>query len=105
MAVQSFKIKTFRGAGLPACAVLLFSSAVCFGQSNYDLLLKGGHVIDPKNGISAKRDVAIKDGKIAEVAADIPASRSLKTVDVSQFYVTPGLVDIHVHVYAGTGTA
>ena len=98
-------MKTLRGAGPRSCAVMLFSFAVCFGQGNYDLLLKGGHVIDPKNGISAKRDVAIKDGKIAEVAADIPASRALKTVDVSPYYVTPGLVDIHVHVYAGTGTA
>ncbi len=92
-------------AGVRACAALLFCSAASFGQTDFDLLLKGGHVIDPKNGISAKRDVGIKDGKIAELAANIAASRALKTVDVSPFYVTPGLIDIHVHVYAGTGTA
>jgi dihydroorotase len=74
-----------------------------FAQPSYDLLLKGGHVIDGKNQISAVRDVAIRDGKIAAVAAGIPASQALKTVDVSGLYVTPGLVDIHVHVYAGTG--
>ena len=74
-------------------------------QPRYDLLLKGGHVIDARNGISAKRDVAIAGGKIADVAADIPADSALRTVDVSGLYVTPGLVDIHVHVYAGTGVA
>lgn len=72
-------------------------------QPQYDLLLKGGHVIDAKNRIDAVRDVAIKDGKIAAVSAAIPASDAAKTVDVRGLYVTPGLVDIHVHVYAGTG--
>ena len=84
---------------LPA---LLLTSAM-FAQPSYDLLLKGGHVIDGKIKISAVRDVAIRDGKVAEVAADIPAARAAKVVDVSGLYVTPGLVDIHVHVYAGTG--
>ncbi|MSV27332.1 MAG: amidohydrolase/deacetylase family metallohydrolase [Bryobacterales bacterium] len=72
-------------------------------QTDYDLLLKGGHVIDGKNRIDAVRDVAIKDGKIAEVAASIPASKAVKVVNVAGLYVTPGLIDIHVHVYAGTG--
>ena len=74
-----------------------------FGQEQYDLLIKGGHVIDPKNGVSAIRDVAIRDHKIAEVAANLPASRALKVISAKDLYVTPGLVDIHVHVYAGTG--
>jgi dihydroorotase len=69
----------------------------------HDLLLKGGHVIDAKNRISAIRDVAIKDGKIAAVSANIPAASALKTVSVAGLYVTPGLIDIHVHCYAGTG--
>lgn len=72
-------------------------------QSSYDLLLKGGHVIDGKNKISAVMDVAIAGGKIAAVAADIPASKAAKVVDVSGLYVVPGLIDMHVHVYAGTG--
>src|SRR5262245_12361701 len=70
----------------------------------YDLVLKGGHVIDPKNRISGRRDIAIKDGEIAAVEASIPADKAAKAVDVGGLYVTPGLVDIHVHVYAGTGT-
>lgn len=83
--------------------LLLFVVGVVFAQADYDLLLKGGHVIDGKNGINALRDVAIKDGKIAAIAANLPASRALRTADVSGLYVTPGIIDIHTHVYTGTG--
>lgn len=72
-------------------------------QQKYDLLLKGGHVIDPKNKLSAVRDVAIVDGKIVAVAARINPAEAFKVVNVAGYYVTPGLIDIHVHVYAGTG--
>jgi dihydroorotase len=85
--------------------ILLLLGAALVHAQEYDLLLKGGHVIDPKNKISGRRDVAIKDGRIAAVAADIPAARAAKTVNVAGLYITPGLVDLHVHVYAGTGTA
>src|SRR5437764_15110365 len=78
----------------------VFFLSLAFAQ-DYDLLIKGGHVIDGKNRISAVRDVAIKDGKIAAVAANIASSRAAKTVDAAGLYVTPGLVDIHVHVYPG----
>src|SRR3954468_22390014 len=84
--------------------LLLLSAGFVFAQQ-YDLLLKGGHLIDPKNKISGRRDVAIKDGRIAAVAAEIPTADAAKTVNVTGLYVTPGLVDLHVHVYAGTGTA
>jgi dihydroorotase len=76
----------------------VFISAVA-GQTSYDLLLKGGHVIDPKNRINAVMDVAVSSGRIARVAADIPASAARKTVNVAGLTVTPGLIDIHVHVY------
>ena len=69
----------------------------------YDLLLRGGHVIDARNKISAVRDVAIAGGKIAAVEAKINPADALKTVDVAGLYVTPGLVDIHTHTYTGTG--
>ena len=82
---------------------LLFATASLFAQPVYDLLLKGGHVIDPKNKISARRDVAIAGGKIAEVAENIAAAKAHKTIDVAGLYVTPGLVDIHVHVFATGG--
>ncbi len=85
-------------------ALFLFAAAALLrAQPAYDLMLKGGHVIDPKNGISAVRDVAIKDGRIAAVAARLDDTTAAKTIDVSGLYVTPGLVDIHVHVFAGTG--
>ncbi len=67
-----------------------------------DLLLKGGHVIDPKNQIDSKMDVAIVNGKIAQVAADIPAKGAKLVVDVSGLLVTPGLIDMHGHVFQGT---
>ena len=89
-------------------AFVLFAGGSAFAQSSstapsYDLLLHGGHVLDDKNHIDSVMDVAIKDGKIAKVAAHISPSDALKTVDAKGLYVTPGLIDIHVHVYAGTG--
>jgi dihydroorotase len=71
----------------------------------YDIVLRGGHVIDPRNGLSAVRDVAIASGTIAAVQDHIDPDTAAEVVDVSGLYVTPGLVDIHVHVYAGTGEA
>src|SRR3989442_1269577 len=83
--------------------VSLILSLSCAPAQDYDLLLQGGHVIDGKNKINAVRDVAIKEGKIAEVAAAIDPAKAHKVVNVAGLYVAPGLVDIHVHVYAGTG--
>ena len=69
----------------------------------YDLLLKGGEVMDPKGGTHEVLDVAIRDHKIAAVGKDIPAAAAGKVIDATGLLVTPGLVDIHTHVYAGTG--
>src|SRR5688572_14869 len=80
-------------AALGALASLLSA------QPSYDLLLKGGRVIDPKNRIDAIMDVAIAEGKIARVAANIPGAEARKSVDVAGLTITPGLIDIHVHVY------
>lgn len=66
-----------------------------------DLLLKGGHVIDPKNNIDAILDVAISNNKIYLVAKDIAADKAKKVVNVAGLYVTPGLIDMHVHVFLG----
>src|SRR6516162_1276473 len=67
----------------------------------YDLLLRGGHVIDPSNNIDAAMDVAVSGGRIAAVDKDIPSTSAGKVVDVSGLYVTPGLIDIHYHVGMG----
>lgn len=63
----------------------------------YDLILKGGHVIDPANGVDELRDVAVKDGKIADVAIGIDKSLTSKIVDVDGLHLTPGLIDLHTH--------
>ena len=83
-------------------AYLILVCVCAFAQPRYDLVLKGGHVIDAKNHVSAVRDVAITGNRIAAVDANIPASDARRTVDVSGLYVTPGLVDMHVHVFAAT---
>lgn len=88
--------------------ILFIALFTCFAlsvmaQPKYDVVLKNGHVIDPKNNVNESRDVAITDGKIAAVERNIPASTARQVVDVAGLYVTPGIVDIHVHVYAGTG--
>ena len=67
-----------------------------------DILLKGGHVIDPKNKIDANVDVGIAGGRICKVAANIPADSAKKVIDVTGMYVTPGIIDMHVHVFHGT---
>jgi len=86
-----------------AICLVICSMTRASAQQKYDLLLKGGHLIDPRNKISAVRDVAVANGRVAAVAANIDPAEALKVVDASGYYVTPGLVDIHVHVYAGTG--
>lgn len=65
----------------------------------YDILIKNGHVIDPANRINTKMDVAIRGDKIARVEKDINPAHAKKVVDASGLYITPGLIDIHVHVY------
>jgi dihydroorotase len=65
----------------------------------FDLLLKGGHVIDPANDIDAPMDVAIRAGLIARVAPEIPESAATTVVDIAGHLVTPGILDIHTHVY------
>jgi dihydroorotase len=78
---------------------LIFSAAA---QPRYDLILKGGHLVDARNSISGIRDIAILQGKIAAVAENIPASEARRSIDISSLYVVPGLVDIHTHVFAGS---
>lgn len=82
-------------------SVLAFTA--CLMAQDYDVLLKNGHVIDPKNNINAVRDVAIKDQKIAAVEASIDAAKAKKVVDVKGLYVVPGLIDLHVHTFYGDG--
>jgi dihydroorotase len=72
----------------------------------YDLLIKGGHVLDPGQGIDGMLDIAVKDGKIARIAADIPAAEAARVLDVhgAGRHVVPGLIDLHTHVADGATT-
>lgn len=67
----------------------------------YDLIVKGGTVVDPSQNLHALRDVAIEEGKIAKIAVDIPADEANRVVEVKGKMVTPGIIDIHTHVYSG----
>ncbi|MFO7826360.1 MAG: amidohydrolase/deacetylase family metallohydrolase [Cyclobacterium sp.] len=81
--------------------LLVFSSGLISAQT-YDLLIKGGRLIDPKNNIDGVMDIAISDGKVARVASSINAADAKKTVSAEGLLVTPGLIDIHGHVFHGT---
>ena len=65
----------------------------------YDVLLKGGRVVDPKNDRDAVMDVAVHNGRVAAVAEGIPEEQAVRTLDVAGRVVTPGLIDAHLHVY------
>jgi dihydroorotase len=80
------------------CLTLLALAATALAQQ-HDLLLKGGRLIDPKNNIDTRMDLAVRAGKILAVAPNIDPSTARRTLDVSGLYVTPGLIDLHVHVY------
>ncbi|HEY2018421.1 MAG TPA: amidohydrolase/deacetylase family metallohydrolase [Bryobacteraceae bacterium] len=82
-----------------ALAILILVVPAAMAQPHYDLLLKGGHVIDAKNHIDGIRDVATEGGRIARVAEKIDPAEAKKIVDVTGLYVTPGLMDIHVHLF------
>jgi dihydroorotase len=95
-------VKKLRVHAISATIVLLlFQSTGLLLAQNIDVLLKGGHVIDPKNNINAVMDVAITNNKILQVAENIPSANAKKVIDVKGMYVTPGLIDMHVHVYPG----
>src|SRR5579859_3849019 len=73
----------------------------------YDLLIKGGHVLDPGQGLDGPLDIAVSAGRIAAIQPDIPTSEARRTVQVrgSSRYVVPGLIDLHTHVGFGATTA
>jgi len=81
---------------------VLMTASLWAQQGPYDLVLKGGHVVDPKNAVDAVADVAIRDGKIVRIAESISAEDAAKVVPVGGLLVVPGLVDIHAHLFYGT---
>ena len=81
------------------CLVTFFYNA---NAQSYSIVIKGGLVIDPKNGINEVMDIAIQDGKIASVAKNINATGAAQVINAKGLIVAPGLIDIHGHVFAGT---
>lgn len=70
-------------------------------EKPYSIIIKGGHVIDPKNKVNSLMDIAIKDGKIALLAKEIDGSKAVQLVNAKGMYITPGLIDLHVHFFWG----
>jgi dihydroorotase len=83
---------TLVAAGGPAVAVMA-------PDDKFDLVIKDGDVLDPSQGLRGRRDIGIRYGVIEAVEPDIPAARALRTIDAAGRLVTPGLVDLHCHVY------
>ena len=80
---------------------ILFA-AQCMQAQSYAIVIKGGHVVDPKNGTDEVMDIAVADGKIAAIAKNIDTAQAIQVVDARGLYVLPGLIDIHTHVFFGT---
>ena len=81
--------------------IVFFFSNIAYAQQ-YDIVLKNGHIIDPKNKIDAISDIAVKDGKIVKIGKGIDTGSSKKTIDATGLYITPGFIDIHTHVFTGS---
>lgn len=84
------------------CFLITFITISSVLAQQVDLLIKNGHLIDPKNNISRQMDVAIDDGKILEVAEEIDTQGVFQVIDAQGLYITPGLIDLHGHVFFGT---
>src|ERR1044071_8553427 len=88
---------------LASTAVLAAASTPAFAamgpNDKFDLVIKGGDVLDPSQSLRGKRDIGIRYGMIEALEADIPTARAERMLDVSGKLVTPGLVDLHSHVF------
>jgi hypothetical protein len=72
-------------------------------QNQFDIILKGGKIVDPVNRDSGAADVGIADGKIVEIASDLDSGRAKESVEVQGLYVLPGIIDLHVHASSWLG--
>jgi len=81
--------------------ILCLTTSITKSQT-FDIVIKGGHLIDPKSNIDALMDVGISNGKIALIAKAIDEKEGKKVIYAKDMYVTPGIIDMHVHVFHGT---
>lgn len=68
---------------------------------SYELVIKNGTVVDPAQGIHARKDVAFANGRVSAISDEIPTSEAREVLDAAGCFVTPGLIDLHVHVFYG----
>lgn len=101
MRIRFTKLAAILGVIIVTMGMTGMTERVSAQAPHYDLVLKGGHVIDPANQVDRVMDIAVVKNRIAAVENDIPASEAGRLVDVSGLYVTPGLIDIHFHVGHG----
>jgi dihydroorotase len=101
---ESISDRRPRKAQLWCVFIFCFLTARAAAGQSYDILLKHGHVIDPASQIDRVMDIAIADGKIARVATSLPEAQARKVLDVKGLYITPGLIDLHAHVYGYSGS-
>src|SRR3954451_20964424 len=87
------------GAALAAGGVSLAVRAAMGPDDKYDLVIKGGEVLDPSQNLRGRRDIGIRFGVIEALAADIPTDKALKVLPAAGKLITPGLVDLHAHVF------
>src|ERR1051326_487909 len=87
------------GAALATGGLSLAVRAAMGPQDKFDLVIKGGEVLDPSQNLRAKRDIGMRFGKIEALEEDIPLARALRALDASGRLVLPGLTDLHAHVY------
>jgi dihydroorotase len=85
-------------------APILLAAAALVSAQPYDLVLKGGHVIDPANAIDGVMDIAVSGNRIAAVGPNLAAKPGGRTVDAGGLYVVPGLIDLHMHVFGYDGS-
>ncbi len=90
---------THSTASIAAIGVGAAARAAIGPNDKFDLIVKGGDVLDPSQNLKGKRDIGIRYGVIEAIKASIPAERALKVMDVSGKLVIPGLIDLHAHVY------
>src|SRR6478672_9164160 len=83
--------------------VILFCAAMALAQP-YDVVLKGGHVIDPANAIDGVMDIAVSGNRIAAVGPNLAAKPGGRTVNAGGLCVVPGLIDLHMHVFGYDGS-
>src|SRR5690625_3161842 len=93
LAINLSSGRLIKSLALSVSCILLFSLPVLVHAQDYDLVIKGGHLIDPKNSIDGVMDIAISDGQIARVTTNISASSGERVVDATGLYITPGLID------------